>query len=173
MSLETRRRASSPPKSPEVKPILIMGIGNILLRDEGVGVRVIEAMQGFDLPEGVELVDAGTGGADLVDVMAGRRKVIVVDAIEGQAAPGTIFRLTGEELLPEPGATISLHQLGLAESLVMAEQLGCRPREVVVLGVQPGEIRPGVELSSEVAKAVPKLVGAVLAEMGPSPAARD
>lgn len=152
-----------------MKPILILGIGNILLRDEGVGVRVVEAMQGLDLPEGVELVDAGTAGADLVDIMADRRKVIVVDAIEAQGAPGTILRLNGEDLLPEPGGLLSLHQLGLVESLFMAKQLGCAPGEVIVFGIQPGQIRAGLELSPEVASAVPKVIEAVLAEIRQSP----
>ena len=165
MSRKTRPGESATSKRPEVKPVLIMGIGNILLRDEGVGVRVVEAMQNLDLPDHVELVDAGTAGADLVDIMADRRKVIVVDAIESQAAPGTIFRLSGEELLPEPGASISLHQLGLVESLFMAEQLGCAPGEVVVFGIQPAEIRAGLELSPAVANAIPKVIEGVLAEI--------
>ena len=147
-----------------MKPVLIMGIGNILLRDEGVGVRVIEAMQGMDLPDDVELVDAGTAGADLVDIVADRRKVIVVDGIQGQAEPGTVFRMRTEDLLPQEGEAISLHQLGLAESLAMARQLGCAPEDTVVFGIQPGEISPGLELTAEVARVVPKVIEAVMAE---------
>lgn len=172
MSRQTSPKVSSTTMHPDGKPVLIMGIGNILLRDEGVGVRAVEAMQTLELPDDVELIDAGTGGADLVDIMAHRRKVIVVDAIEGRASPGTIFRLSGEELLPEPGAAISLHQLGLVESLFMAEQLGCAPREVVVFGVQPGQIRAGLELTPEVASALPKVIDAVLAETGQPPPIR-
>ncbi len=149
-----------------MQPTLIMGIGNILLRDEGLGVRVVEAMQQFDLPDGVELVDAGTAGADLVEVIADRGKVIVIDAIEAGAEPGTIVRLAAEDLMPDDGASISLHQLGLVESLRMAQQLGCAPGEVVVFGVQPGEIRAGLELSPAVAAVVPAVVEAVLAELG-------
>jgi hydrogenase maturation protease len=146
-----------------------MGIGNILLRDEGVGVRIIEAMGRLDLPQGVELVDAGTAGADLVEFIADREQVIVIDAIEADAAPGTVFRLRGDELLPEPGSSISLHQLGLVESLVMAEQMGCSPGEVIVFGIQPGEIRPGLELSPEVDLAIGKVVAAVREELATSP----
>ena len=68
-------------------PVLVLGIGNILLRDEGVGVRVIEALGSHKLPAGVERADGGTAGADLVDLLADRRKVIVVDAIEGAWPP--------------------------------------------------------------------------------------
>ena len=148
-----------------MKSTLILGIGNILLRDEGVGVRVAEALQKMELPEDVEVIDGGTGGADLVDVLADRNKVVVIDAIEAQGAPGSVFRLRSEELMPAPGETMSLHQLGLMESLLMAQQLGCAPQEVVLFGIQPGQICPGLELTPEVADAVPKVIRAVLEEI--------
>lgn len=148
-----------------MQPILVIGIGNILLQDEGVGVRVIEAMQEMDLPDDVELVDGGTSGADLVDMIADRGKLIVVDAIEAGAQPGTVFRLSAEDLLPQDGQAISLHQLGLVESLTMAEQLGCAPQEVAIIGVQPGKVSPGLELTAEMAGVVPKIIQTVLAEL--------
>ena len=146
-------------------PVLILGIGNILLRDEGVGVRVVEALADHELPDEVELVDGGTAGADLVDLLADRRKVIVVDAIEAGLAAGTILRLTPADLLPDQDEMISLHQLGLVQSLYMAEQLGCSPQEVVIIAVQPETIRPGLELSDDVQAALPRAVRAVLAEL--------
>lgn len=149
-----------------MQPTLILGIGNILLQDEGVGVRVIEAMQQMELPDEVELVDGGTAGADLVDIIADRRKLIVVDAIDAGSRPGTILRLAADDLAPEPEAAISLHQLGLAESLAMASQLDCAPQDVVIFAVQPGRIAPGLELSAEVAAVVPAVVEAVMAELG-------
>ena len=77
------RGANAPSDYAQRAPILILGIGNILLRDEGVGVRVVEALRGRALPDTVELVDGGTGGADLLEVVADRRVVIVVDAAHG------------------------------------------------------------------------------------------
>lgn len=146
-------------------PVLIVGIGNILLRDEGVGVRVVEALRDADLPEDVELVDGGTCGADLVEIFADRRKVIVIDALGASGAAGSIYRLAAADLLPPQGDCISLHQLGLVESLSMAEQLGCAPKEVVIFGIQPAAIAPGLELSADVAAAVPRAVRCVLAEL--------
>jgi hydrogenase maturation protease len=146
-------------------PVLVLGIGNVLLSDEGVGVRVIAALGGRELPAGVELADGGTAGADLVDLLADRRKVIVVDAVAGDAAPGTILRLTPEDLLPDPGEMVSLHQLGLVESLHMAAQLGCSPQEVAIIAIQPKTIRPGLDLSAEIQASVPRAVQAVLAEL--------
>jgi hydrogenase maturation protease len=148
-------------------PVLILGIGNILLRDEGVGVRVIEAMHKLDpaaLPADIEVVDGGTSGADLVDVLADRRKVIVIDAVDIDAAPGTVVRFTGDDLLAEAVALVSLHQLGLIDSLRMTRQLGCAPAEVIIFGVRPGDFSPGLELTAPVAAVIPRLIDLVLAE---------
>ena len=157
---------SPPLSSAGVLPTLVLGIGNILLSDEGVGVRVIEAMAGLDVPPGVELVDGGTSGADLVDLIADRRKLIVVDAMDAGAEPGTVFRLGPDDLAPDEGEPISLHQLGLVESLLIARCLKCPPQEVVIFGVQPKAIRPGLELTSELAAVVPQVIRAVLEELG-------
>jgi hydrogenase maturation protease len=143
----------------------VLGIGNVLLSDEGAGVRVIEALRQFELPEGVELIDGGTGGADLVEFLADRQKVIVVGATDSDARPGTVQRLTVDQLLPAPGESVSLHQLDLLESLRIAEQLGCAPREVVVFGIQPARIVPGLELSPEVAAALPRAIALVQMEL--------
>ena len=75
----------------ERRPILILGIGNILLRDEGVGVRVIETLQKQKLPDTIDLVDGGTSGADLIDILADRRKVIIVDAVDAGISPVPSF----------------------------------------------------------------------------------
>ena len=148
-----------------MSPIVVLGIGNILLRDEGVGIRVIQAMQDMALPDDVELVDGGTSGAGLIEAIADRSMLIVVDAIQAEAEPGTVFRLSGEGLAPQAGTSISLHQLGLVDTLMMARLLGCYPREVVVFGVQPGEVCPGLELSVEVARAVPRVIEGILSEL--------
>ena len=146
-------------------PILVLGIGNILLRDEGVGVRVIEQMQKMHLPDDVELVDGGTAGADLLDVLAERQKVIVIDAVQADCEPGTVLRFSADELLRPERTNMSLHELGLAEALTMTRQLECAPENVVVFGIKPKEIGCGLELSKEIAASVPKVVELVLAEI--------
>ena len=90
---------------------------------------------------------------------------LVVDAIEAGAVSGTVFRLRGEDLMPEPGAAVSLHQLGFVESLAMARQLDCAPIDVVVIGVQPSQIRAGLELSPDVKNAIPRAITAVRSEI--------
>ena len=148
------------------RPILILGIGNILLRDEGVGVRVIEQMQEIPVPDDVELVDGGTAGADLLDVLADRQKVIVVDAVQADCEPGTVLRFTADDLVPPDGFRISLHELGLAEALTMTKQLGCAPPNVVLFGIKPKDTTCGLELSEEVEASLPKVVELILAEIG-------
>ena len=146
-------------------PVLILGIGNILLRDEGVGVHVVREMMALKLDDGVEVIDGGTSGADLVDTIADRRKVIVVDAMKVDEPPGTIIRFTDKELMDHPERSISMHEFGLSETLMMARQLGCAPREVVIFGVVPAILRPpALELSPQIAALVPKLIKLVLEE---------
>ena len=146
--------------------VLILGVGNILLRDEGVGVRLVEAMGDLSLPDGVELLDGGTSGVDLIDDVADRDKVIVVDSVCADVEPGTILRFGLDELVAKAGQMLSLHELGLLETFMAAGQLGCAPREVVIFGVQPADVAPGLELSGTVARLVPRLVELVLADAG-------
>ena len=144
-------------------PVLILGIGNILLGDEGVGVRVVERMRESDLPPGIELCDGGTSGAGLIDEIADRQKLIVIDAMQAGAVPGTVFRMCMENLLREENQ-LSLHEFGLSDTLAMASRLGCAPLEVVIFGVQPGEISLKLSLSPEVSAIVPDLISVVLHE---------
>lgn len=152
-----------------MKPVLVLGIGNILLRDEGIGVRVVEAMRSMPLPADVELVDGGTGGADLLDLIADRKKIIVIDAMNSGDAAGSIRRLAPDDLARHDRPALSLHEFGLLETLRMARHMGCAPREVVVIGVRPETIDSGLELSAPVAAAIPRIIQAVRAEL-PRPA---
>ena len=153
------------PNAPPVRPLLVLGIGNILLSDEGIGVRVVEAMRELSLPAHVELCDGGTGGLDLVEMIADRQKVVVVDAMQTDAPPGTILRLTPDDLVsPAPGR-LSVHEVSLLDALAMARQIGEPPGEVVILGVQPGLIDWGLELTPEIANVVPELIRRVRTEL--------
>jgi hydrogenase maturation protease len=161
--------------------ILVLGIGNILLKDEGVGVHVVQAMADqaakgtLKLSDDVELFDGGTFGIDLLDTIAGRRKVIVIDAVQVTAeeasdpskiGPGAILRLTADDLARRETADLSLHQVGLFETLTMARQIGSAVGEVVILGIVPKTLDSGLELSPEVAAAAAKVIELVLQEIG-------
>lgn len=143
--------------------VLILGIGNLLLSDEGVGVHAVRCLSLQELPPGVEILDGGTSGADLIDHLEGRAKVIVIDAASGEGPPGTIFRCEARDLI-EQNESLSLHEFGLADSLHMAEALGCAPQRVIVLGVKPATMEPGLELSPAVAAVLPHVLKLALAE---------
>jgi hydrogenase maturation protease len=152
-------------KETTVAQKLVLGIGNILLHDEGVGVYAARAMQQVKLPEDVEVVDGGTSGADLVEVIADRPLVIVIDAMKSKEPPGTIYRFTDDDLIANSEAIISIHEFGLVETLLMARQLKCAPKQVIIFGVQPANITPGEGMTKEVANAVPKVIQAVMEEL--------
>ncbi len=150
----------------EQSPRLILGVGNLLLRDEGVGVHVISTLRGRELPDDVELLDGGTASFDLLDTLAGRRQVIIIDAVRTGSEPGTIFRFTPEDISVSREQITSLHQVGLLETLdLVGHLLDSAPEEVVVLGIEPKEIGWGLELSAEVKAAVPKVIELIMAEL--------
>lgn len=145
------------------RPILILGLGNILMRDEGVGVRIVEGMRGMDWPADVEVMEGGTTGLGLLDAICGRRRVIVLDAVQCEGRPGTVvqFRVDPVQAGAAPSSPVSLHEVGFVEVLHAARLLNAAPRDVVVLGVKPAAVEFGTELSPEVAAAVPKAIEAV------------
>lgn len=153
-------------------PVLVLGLGNILLRDEGVGVRVVQAMEDMELPPGVELFDGATAGMDLLNVLVDRRKVIVIDAIEGDSEPGTVLRLSPDELAPPQGQCVSLHEIGVLEALTMVRHIGTPPDEVVIFGVKPKDVSCGLDLSPEIDRLVPGIIELVMADL-PQPAGVD
>lgn len=147
------------------RPIAVVGIGNILMHDEGIGVRVIEHLAQMKLPDGVELVDGGTAGADLIDVFSDRKLLIIVDAISGEYAPGTVLRMSPEDTVKADVTALSLHEVGIVETLEMTKHLNCAPQKVVVFGVKPGELSCGIGLSPEMEGLVEILSRLVLTEI--------
>jgi hydrogenase maturation protease len=154
------------------RPVLVLGIGNILLHDEGIGVYVVERMQKGGVPDYVEFLDGGTAGADLLDHICDRQKVIVVDAVDVDSTnspqadiePGTILRFTSDCLASNTGQSISLHEFGIADTLAMARRLNCAPHEVIIIGIKPKDITPGLGLSEKIAGVVPRIIECVSAD---------
>ena len=156
-------------RAAQVRPsTLVLGVGNILLRDEGVGVHVVEALKGQDSPPDVEVLDGGTASLELLNIMANRDRVIVIDAVEGGGEPGTIYRFTTDDIRYHSVTFTSLHQISLLETLTDARYLGIAPKTVIVLGVEPKGLSWGLDMTAEVAAVVPRVVELVLAELGGS-----
>jgi hydrogenase maturation protease len=147
------------------KKILIIGVGNVILRDEGIGVHAVRELEKLPLPPQVEVIDGGTATMELLSVIRDAERIIVIDALKGGEEPGTIYRICPDDLAGETDQTLSLHQVGLLEVLGMARQLGGSP-EVVIIGVEPKEITWGLELTPEVACKLPAVVAAVRNELG-------
>lgn len=144
----------------------VLGIGNILLRDEGVGVHVVERLQQrFRLPEYVQVVDGGTSGMELIDYLSGADLLVIVDAVRTGRPPGALVRLSGEELPAFFRTRISPHQLGLSELLATLHVLGEEPRQSVLIGVEPLRLDTGLEMSPEIADKVDALVEMVMDEL--------
>ena len=139
----------------------ILGVGNLLMKDDGVGVHVARALGTLDLPDDVVVIDAGTDPDVAYDVDYADR-IIVIDAVLGDGPPGTIYRLTGTPGGISDCGERSCHDIGLLQTLRVA-----RPdeREIVVIGVEPKEIECGLDLSSEVAARVPRVVELVRQEI--------
>ena len=150
--------------------VLVLGLGNPLRKDDGVGPRVIEALEARGLPEGVAALDGGTGGLDLLRVIERWNDVVIVDAAEvdagrGLVAPGEFVRFTSKQAqLSESPHTFSLHHAGLAEALALARALDRPLPSIVIFGVQPKDVGWGEGLSPDVEAKLPALVDAVLKE---------
>ena len=144
--------------------VRIIGVGNPLMGDDGVGIALVERLARRELPPGVEVVDGGTGGVTLLGLMEGAAGVVLVDAADMGCPGGTVVRLAGEDAaLSERPSPLSLHQAGVAGALALGRELGILPRLVLFL-VQGERVAPGQGLSPRVAAALDALADRVTAE---------
>lgn len=145
---------------------LVLGIGNLVMSDDGVGVKVVQKLQReFRFDDSVEIMDGGTLGLDLLPKLEGIDRLILVDAVETGREPGTCVRMSGDELPIALETKVSPHQMGLKDLLSVAELMGHAPREMVLIGVQPGSIEMDTELTPEVEAKVDVLIDNILKEL--------
>ena len=152
---------------PVSKPtVLILGIGNLVMSDDGVGVKVVQKLQReYLLPDFVDIMDGGTLGLDILPRLEGIERLIVVDAIETGDIPGTLVRLVGDEIPLALETKVSPHQMGLKDLLTVSLLMGHAPREMVLIGVQPGSIEMDTELTPEVGVQVDTMLDLILKEL--------
>ncbi|MFC1688451.1 HyaD/HybD family hydrogenase maturation endopeptidase [Pseudomonadota bacterium] len=157
-------------------PVLVLGMGNLLLEDEGLGIRALELLQQrYEFPAGVELLDGGTTGMGLLDDMSRREHLLVLDACQTGDPPGTLVRLAGDEVPVYFDMRISPHQLGLSDVLATLELSGEKPADVIVLGLVPQSLEMSLELSGLIRSKLGELVGVAVRELtklGYAPAPR-
>ncbi len=150
---------------------VILGVGNLLLSDEGVGLRVVERLvTTYTLPEEVQVLDGGTLGLDLLHYLEGADgrpvdNLLIVDAVEMGKEPGTLIRMEGDEVPSFLSVKISPHQVGIPDMLFAAKLRDIYPRHVVLWGIQPGTLDVGLDLSPRVGAQVDVVVAKVLEEL--------
>lgn len=151
----------------ERTPVLVLGLGNVLCTDDGLGVAVVHRLlREYRLPEGVTALDGGTLGMALLPLVDSARRVILVDAIVADGGPGTHVRLEGEEVPPAVYERLSPHQIGVSDVLSGASWLDRYPDRVVLLGLVPESIELGLGRTTAVEEQIPELVLRVVEELG-------
>lgn len=154
----------------EVCPILVLGLGNILLQDEGIGVRAVQHMQrNFEFPPQVEVLDGGTAGMALYEHIVDRDQIIVIDAVKTGREPGTLVKLENKDVPAFFRTKVSPHQLALSDILAALKIGGEHLPEIVVIGIEPVTLETGLEMSATVSGKLNALVEKTLeclAELG-------
>jgi hydrogenase maturation protease len=146
--------------------IIVLGIGNLLLCDDGVGVHAVhKLMNEYELPEFVQLIDGGTKGLDLLPLLEGKDKLLIIDAANFKKTPGTIDAVEGEKIPSFLSSKLSVHQIGLPDMLFASRFMGITPSEMCLVGIQPKSTETGTELSEELKKQMEPLIERVLQKL--------
>jgi hydrogenase maturation protease len=146
--------------------ILVLGLGNVLLGDEGIGVWVVDSLQRrFEFPESVTVLEGGTLGLDLLPWLEGVERLLVIDAVKFGGEPGQLVRLEGDAVSRVLNVKLSPHQIGVHDLLAAARLTGREPPFVVLWGMEPQRLDPGTGFSPNVEQALPQLVAEVLEEL--------
>lgn len=146
--------------------VLVLGIGNLLLQDEGAGVRAVEEFEkNYQIPAGVELLDGGTSGIELLQYIQGKDYLILLDVVKSGNQPGTLIRLEGDKVPALFQKKISPHQLGVSDLLATAQLIDGMPKRVVLFGVEPKSVETGLKMSEEVYGTVGRLADMVALEL--------
>lgn len=145
--------------------IMVLGIGNLLCRDDGIGVRTVMEMRGQGKYSGIRLIDGGTS-PDLISLLDDDvDRLIIVDALRGGGLPGDIYRFDLREENIADGTANSLHGMGILDSLKLIRQLGQQPPQVTVIGIEPADISHGLHLSPVIEAKLPDVIEAVKSEI--------
>jgi hydrogenase maturation protease len=140
--------------------ILLIGLGNILLKDEGVGVHVVNAVKqryAFS-PDVVEIIDGGTMGLDLLPLFEDRDKILIVDAVDFGKEPGFIGMIERDKIPSVLNSKLSVHHINLSDVLFAAELMGIRPSEICLIGVQPKSLAVGLDMTDEISGKIERLI---------------
>jgi hydrogenase maturation protease len=146
---------------------VVIGVGNLLRSDEGVGIHAARLLGEQALPSGVQVIDAGVAVGEALSSYRSIGKLVVVDAVDAKARPGSVFRFRPRDVERRHALLRSLHELDLFDALDSVERGGCIIGEVIVVGVQPKTTDWGLELSQEVQSRLADVVNVVASELTP------
>ncbi len=144
---------------------VIIGVGNLLMKDEGIGIHTMKALQEMQLPDNVTVIDGGTS-PDIIACTRAGDKLIIVDAARAGGEPGAIYRFQPDDLEDSAGEALSVHELGVPQNLRLMLLSGNGPSEVIIIGIEPKDIDWGTELSPELEMSIPKIISVILQEIG-------
>jgi hydrogenase maturation protease len=146
--------------------VIVLGVGNILLSDEGIGVRAIEKLQqDYDLPPEVVIIDGGTTGMEMLEDLSNATHIVIVDAVRSGKPPASIIRLADEQVPVFFKTKLSPHQIGLSDVLATLEFIGEAPGGVTVIGVEPVSLETSMSLSPQVEARLPELMDLLVTEL--------
>lgn len=150
-----------------MEQITVLGVGNILMQDEGFGVRVVEELLcQYSFPENVQVLDGGTLGMELLRFLIGTDRLILIDAVSGGLPPGSFYQFNHDEVKAYFKEKVSMHELGIQDVLGVMEVLEKPAKEIRIVGVQPLAIDVGLEMTPIVAQVVEGTVKKVLEILG-------
>jgi hydrogenase maturation protease len=146
--------------------IAIIGLGNILLSDEGVGVHVINIVkERYTFSPGVEIIDGGTMGLDLLPLFEGRDKILIVDAVDFGKDPGYIGILENDAIPSALNSKLSVHHIGLSDVLFASKLIGISPSEICLIGIQPKSLDVSLEMTEEIKGKIETVIDLILRKL--------
>ncbi len=151
-------------------PFIIVGVGNILCSDEGVGVHIVNKLKDMDLPDYVEIFDCGTNGIAVLEALDGAEKGLIIDAVSMNGPPGKIYRFTIDDILEIEDnlfKLVSLHQFDLVSTLKVAQITDVYkiPKDIAIIGIEGKSFKFSLELSEDIKKVVPDVIKMILDEI--------
>jgi len=153
------RYGLDPTSGHEPAGTLLIGLGNLIYADEGVGVHAMRRLEaGYAFSPAVELVDGGTSGLDLLPMLRDRRQLLLIDALAADAPPGTVRVIRNRDIRSALTEKVSLHHLGIADLLALAELLDYAPQQIALLGVVPERLEMQLGLSDRLRLALPEIM---------------
>ncbi len=147
--------------------IVIIGVGNLLMGDDGIGIRVVEALRCEVLPSNVQVFDGATRAFDVLEYMDGSDRAIIVDACKKNGVPGSIYRFVlypANDMLDE-SLSLSMHDINFIDAMRASKGIYRFPAQIVIIGIEPMRLECALEISQELSTAFPAIIDAIRAEI--------